>query len=113
MTTLTCGVSARVCCGMQAPDAVVTAVFRTLVRATADARVPVVLRCRRPEQAQALAAWLNAAHGSGRLVIASACAPALIEVRLPARMQWPATPGRMPAGPRASQTASRTTTFRG
>lgn len=98
---------------MQAPDAVVIAVLRTLVRATADARVPVVLRTRRPEQAQALAAWLNAAHGSGRLVIASACAPALIEVRLPARMQWPSPPGRTPAGAQASQTASRATTFRG
>lgn len=60
----------------------------TLARATADARIPVVLRSRRPEQARALAHWLAAVHGSDRTVIASGTAHGIIEVRLPARFPW-------------------------
>jgi hypothetical protein len=74
---------------MHASDAALTAVLRTLVRATADARVPVVLRSHRPGQAEALARWLSAAHGSRRVVIASATARASITVRLPAHIAWP------------------------
>ncbi len=74
---------------MRVSDAALTAVLRTLLRATADARVPVVLRSHRPGQAEALARWLSVAHGSRRVVIASATARAPITVRLPARVAWP------------------------
>ena len=74
---------------MQADDAVVTAVLKTLLRATADARTPVVLRSRRVEQARELARWLAAAHGSARTVTLAAAGPAEIVVRLPARLVWP------------------------
>ena len=74
---------------MRAHDAVVTAVLSTLLRATADARTPVVLRSRRAEQARDLAQWLEAAHGSARTVRMATAGPALIEVRLPARVVWP------------------------
>ncbi|MBC7844405.1 MAG: hypothetical protein H7099_18985 [Gemmatimonadaceae bacterium] len=69
--------------------AAVRAVLATLVRATADRRIPVVLRTRRPQQARDLARWLARAHGSERIVIASATAAGLIEVRLPHRLEWP------------------------
>ena len=69
--------------------AAVQAVLSTLVRATADRRIPVVLRTRRPEQARDLALWLARAHGSERTVIASHSATGLIEVRLPRRLDWP------------------------
>ncbi len=81
-----------VCSGMSPPDAVVTAVLRTLIRATVDARVVVVLRSHRPAQAHALACWLSAVHGSRRVVVASTTARAAVSVRLPARMAWPAGP---------------------
>ena len=78
----------RVWCVMTIPDAVLTAVLRTLVRATVDAHQPVVLRSRHHAQAQALAGWLAQAHGSGRRVFASTTARAPVEVRLPAQMNW-------------------------
>jgi lauroyl/myristoyl acyltransferase len=78
-----------VSCRMPVPDAVVTAVLRTLLRATVDAGQPVVLRSRHQAQAEALARWLAQAHGSRRTVIASTTARAPVEVRLPARMRWP------------------------
>jgi hypothetical protein len=69
--------------------AAIQAVLATLVRATADRRIPVVLRGRHPGQAQELARWLGRAHGSERTVIASETASGLIEVRLPRRLHWP------------------------
>ncbi len=104
---------AGVCWGMQAPDAVVTAVLRTLVRATTDARVPVVLRSRRAGQAQRLAAWLTAAHGSRRIVIASTRTRAQIEVRLPVQMRWPERFDGPSADGQHSPPASPATTFAG
>ncbi len=74
---------------MPVDDAVVTAVLTTLLRATADARTPVVLRSRREEQARELSRWLSAAHGSTRTVTLAMAGPAEIEVRLPARLVWP------------------------
>lgn len=67
----------------------VLAVLSTLARATADARIPVILRSRSTVQADALERWLLAVHGSRRTVIASRTLPALIEVRLPVRWMWP------------------------
>ena len=75
---------------MTTPHAAIFAVFSTLARATADGRTPVVLRPGRPAQARDLARWLARVHGSDRAVITSAGARGLIEVRLPARLQWPA-----------------------
>ncbi len=72
--------------------ATVRAVLSTLARATADGRTPVVLRTRKPGQARDLARWLARVHGSERIVIASATASGLIEVRLPLRVDWPAVP---------------------
>lgn len=72
-----------------ATHAAVQAVLSTLVRATADGRIPVVLRTRRAEQARDLARWLSRAHGSDRTVIASHSESGLIEVRLPSRFDWP------------------------
>ncbi len=77
---------------MQTAPAAIHAVFATLVRATVDARTTVVLRARRPAQAEALARWLTAAHGSRRMVLASPSASAEVEVRLPARLAWPPVP---------------------
>ena len=74
---------------MSFSQAVVTAVLRTLVRATVDERAHVVLRTRDAARAQALGCWLAQAHGSSRTVIASPTAHADVEVRLPVRMQWP------------------------
>ena len=74
---------------MSFSQAAVTAVFRTLVRATVDERAHVVLRTRDAARAQALGCWLAQAHGSSRTVIASPTAYADVEVRLPVRMQWP------------------------
>jgi hypothetical protein len=74
---------------MRADDAVVTAVLSTLLRATADARTPVVLRTRRLRQAYELAQWLAAAHGSARTVVLAPAGPAEIVVRLPVRLVWP------------------------
>ncbi len=71
---------------MTTPDAILLAVLRTLVRATADGSAPVVLRSRRPAQAAALARWLTQVHGSRRVVIASTTARAPVVVRLPARL---------------------------
>ena len=87
---------AEVSYGMPVPDAVLTAVLRTLVRATMDAHQPVVLRSRHQAQAEALAHWLAQAHGSRRTVIASTTARAPVEVRLPARMCWPRSMGALP-----------------
>jgi hypothetical protein len=75
---------------MSPPDAALTAVLRTLVHATVDARVPVVLRSHRAAEAHALACWLTAVHGSRREVIASTTARGPVTVRLPARMSWQA-----------------------
>jgi hypothetical protein len=88
---------------LQGPT-VITAVLSTLVRATVDAQTPVVLRTRRVEQARELAQWLEQAHGSRRVVIPSATASGAIEVRLPARMTWPAPVrrGDSPSPPLAS-----------
>jgi hypothetical protein len=69
-------------------NAAVHAVLATLARATVDSLTPVVVRTRRPQQARDLARWLARVHGSDRTVIASVTAPALIEVRLPARLDW-------------------------
>jgi len=77
---------------MTIPDAVLTAVLRTLVRATVDAHQPVVLRSRHHGQAEALARWLAQAHGSRRMVIASTTARAPVEVRLPVQMNWSRCP---------------------
>lgn len=77
-----------VSCDMR-QNAILNAVLATVVRATADRRIPVVLRTRQPERARELARWLRAAHGSDRTVIASATARGLIEVRLPRRFDWP------------------------
>lgn len=74
---------------MHQGPAVITAVLSTLLRATVDAQIPIVLRTRRVAQAHELAAWLAASHGSGRVVIPSVTASGAIEVRLPARMVWP------------------------
>jgi hypothetical protein len=73
---------------MMPSEAAIRAVLATLARATADARVPVVLRSRRPDQARDLARWLEAVHGSHRTVIASGTVRGLIEVRLPAQFRW-------------------------
>ena len=70
-------------------DAAIHAVLATLARATVDSCTPVVLRTRQPQQARDLAGWLARVHGSDRTVIASVTEPALIEVRLPARLRWP------------------------
>lgn len=75
---------------MPPSQAVVTAVLRTLVRATVDERALVVLRTADPVRARALGGWLALAHGSSRTVIASPIARGDVEVRLPARMTWPA-----------------------
>lgn len=77
---------------MTAPDVVVTVVFRTLLRATADARSTVVLRSDDQATARAVAHWLARAHGSQRTVIASRTAAADIVLRLPARLEWNAVP---------------------
>jgi hypothetical protein len=77
---------------VSSPDVVLGAVLATLVRATADARTPVVLRTRRPAQADELARWLTRAHGSRREVIAAPHGRGPIVVRLPARIDWPAIP---------------------
>lgn len=82
---------------METPDAVLTAVLRTLLRATVDAQQPVVLRSRHAAQAEALARWLSDAHGSRRIVIASITRRAPVEVRLPPRVTWPACTGGHPA----------------
>jgi hypothetical protein len=85
---------------MRYSEAVVSAVLATLLRATVDAGVPVVLRTRRAAQAHDLARWLERAHGSRRTVVLSARERGLIEVRLPARMVWPPVPsnlGRCPS----------------
>jgi len=74
---------------MPSSQAIVTAVFRTLVRATVDERALVVLRTRDAVCARALGGWLALAHGSSRTVIASPTARGDVEVRLPKRMQWP------------------------
>jgi hypothetical protein len=79
----------RTLSGMRADDAVVTAVLATLLRATVDARTPVVLRSRRAAQARELSRWLAAAHGSARTVVIASAGPSVIEVRLPARLVWP------------------------
>ncbi len=70
-------------------QAVISAVLTTLLRATVDERTPVVLRTRRADQARELALWLEAVHGSQRIVIPSQTASGQIEVRLPLRMVWP------------------------
>ena len=75
---------------MRYSEAAVAAVLATLVRATADARVPVVLRTRRASQASDLACWLERAHGGARVVVPSATLRGDIEVRLPLQMVWPA-----------------------
>lgn len=75
---------------MTSPDAVVTAVFRTLLRATADAGTTVVLRAGGAVQARAVAQWLEHMHGSRRTVIASRSGRADVELRLPARLAWQA-----------------------
>ncbi len=75
----------------------ISAVLSTLLRATMDQGTPVVLRTRRPEQAQELARWLEQVHGSQRIVVPSVTADADIAVRLPARMRWPAPPARAAA----------------
>ena len=75
---------------MTSPDTAIRAVFSTLARATADGRTPVVLRPGRPAQARDLERWLARVHGSDRTVITSAGVRGLIEVRLPARLDWPA-----------------------
>lgn len=85
----TAGATSRAYRGAMATHAAVQAVLSTLVRATADERIPVVLRTRRPEQARDLARWLSRAHGSARTVIASHSEAGLIEVRLPSRFDWP------------------------
>jgi hypothetical protein len=76
------------------PDAILSAVLTTLARATVDARVPVILHSRSLEQARALEHWLTAVHGSRRIVVTAAPrqrrTQTEIEVRLPARMAWPA-----------------------
>lgn len=74
---------------MPSNQAVVTAVLRTLVRATLDERALVVLRTRDAVRARELGGWLAMAHGSSRRVIASPTARGEIEVRLPRQMQWP------------------------
>jgi len=76
---------------MSPREVVVSAVLRTLLRATADRRTPVVLRSGRAAQGEALALWLGRAHGSPRNVVVSHTGPAEIEVRLPAKMVWPPT----------------------
>lgn len=76
-------------CESMAPAAAVHAVLSTLVRATIDGRIPVVLRTNDPEQARELGHWLMRTHGSERIVIASATASGLIEVRLPRHLDWP------------------------
>ena len=48
-----------------------------------------MLRTRHPRQAHDLARWLARAHGTDRIVIASATAAGLIEVRLPRHLEWP------------------------
>ncbi len=70
-------------------QAALTAVLTTVLRATADGATPIVLRTGRPEQAQALAGWLERMHGSRRVVIASRWARGPIQVQLPCRMRWP------------------------
>ncbi len=75
---------------MRYSEAAVTAVLATLVRATADARIPVVLRTRRASQATDLARWLERAHGGSRTVVPSVTLRGDIEVRLPRQMAWPA-----------------------
>lgn len=74
---------------MRNNQAAVTAVLTTVLRATADAATPVVLRTVRPEQAQALAGWLERMHGSRRVVVASRWARGPIQVQLPCQMHWP------------------------
>jgi hypothetical protein len=74
----------------RADDAVIAAVLTTLLRATVDSAIPVVLRRAQAAQVQALSQWLWRAHGSRRTVIAAAALGAApITLRLPARMSWP------------------------
>jgi hypothetical protein len=91
---------------MHATHAAVMAVLSTLVRATADPRVTVTFRTTSPGQAQELARWLAAAHGSPRQVIASGAdvRGAEILLRLPRRMIWP-VPAQSPDCPLASRQA--------
>jgi hypothetical protein len=74
---------------MKNNQAVVTAVLTTVLRATADPSVPVVLRPGRTGQARDLAGWLERMHGSRRVVLVSPVAGGLIRVRLPSRIRWP------------------------
>ncbi|MES3032687.1 MAG: hypothetical protein V4813_01675 [Gemmatimonadota bacterium] len=75
---------------MSAPDAVITAVFRTLYRATVDTRATVVVRSGGERQARAVSQWLERAHGSRRTVIASRTAGGDVVLRLPASLSWQA-----------------------
>jgi len=75
---------------MRYSEAVVAAVLATLIRATVDADVPVVLRTRRASQARDLACWLERVHGGTRTVVPSVTQRGDIEVRLPLQMAWPA-----------------------
>jgi hypothetical protein len=89
---------------MRNNHAAVTAVLTTVLRATADGAMPIVLRTGRPEQAQALAGWLERMHGSRRVVVASRWASGPIQVQLPRRMRWPdrselAFPAAVPLAP--------------
>jgi hypothetical protein len=75
-------------------QATLSAVLATVLRATADARTPVVLRARGSSprahaQAAALADWLSRAHGSRREVRIGSRSDGLIQVRLPPRVDWP------------------------
>ncbi len=88
-------------------EAAVSAVLATLIRATVDERVPVVLRTRRTSQASDLARWLSRVHGRTRVVVPSVSLRGEIEVRLPVQMVWPPVPpegnGGCPLALRESQ----------
>ncbi len=74
---------------MRNNQAALTAVLTTVLRATADATLPVVLRTGRIDQARDLAGWLERMHGSRRRVIASRHARGPIQLSLPSQVDWP------------------------
>jgi hypothetical protein len=95
-------------------QAAVSAVLSTLLRATVDDRLHVVLRTRYTAQASELAHWLSLAHGSTRTVVPSATLRGEIEVRLPRQMRWPPLApewaGRRPLALRESESHLSTMT---
>jgi hypothetical protein len=78
---------------MEYGESTVTAMLRVLARATEDPGALVLVRTRNPAQRARLSVWLRAVHGTSRRVEQAGparVATTVVQVRLPARMWWPA-----------------------